>query len=932
MAIHRPILKKLSWPASFLKGTVVGRSAVAVSLLLSVLVVGMPVNPPALADAAPSAARTSSAVRAQSVNLNDGLIAQKVDVGYAHTCALSNGEVFCWGSNNSNQLGIGTSSLTEVSYPVSVASVSGGFQNSGVTDLMVGDYTSCAIKGGSLYCWGYNQYGQIGDGTTTAAASPVKIPDVAGGFTNSNIEKVAVGTTHICAVRGTTSTAADANDRIYCWGLSMGKRLGHTTTATIGAIDTPKLVAASNGFLNDGTKAISGIALTDSGACAIEGGVVYCWGTGSGELGPAPSGNSATVWDYLATPIASGEISGGNTSIEKIDANFRHACVLKAGIIYCWGENSTGMLGGASPTVRGTAVKIADVASVFTNTGVTSMAVGNKNVCVVKGAVLFCWGSRNDGMLMDGSVGQVSGNVTSATKMEDGEMTNSGLEVGADAVSISYSSGCVTKSAKIFCWGKDNQGSLGLAGLPSYDNATQQQVSHLPRLVLKTTPPTATAISPTSFGVGNTITITGTNFNASTIVWVGASSPTDAQSNICGSIVIRNSGTELECTFASTTTQRSSLYVRNLRQLDADVPFNSYTWTSSTGGGGPVGGGPVGGGNTPTLPTLTGTIEEVAGPGIKLTVPAVASGARLDLIILPSTYTFSPNNADNPVGRLGDADATSVTATSIAWFGPNNTQTRSTRLEVGATYTVSYMQVIFSPRRAVSAETTTTITITGKATSPKSTTGPSTTAGPGVTVTDTKVYTTAAPKKVAAGSAIAVMTPAQAKTRDIETLTPMICVPANDDLVFIKTGRCVAQVVSEKTGKVLRTLSTRVIADEVSELNVGNEIVTLAPIYFAGASSSVDATAIKRLKSIKDRISAAGTVLLVGHSGILMGNTPENQEMSRARAISTRKELQRMGAKGPFYITSAGALAPATTKMTSAAQAKNRRVVIVLIP
>jgi len=86
------------------------------------------------------------------------------------------------------------------------------------------------------------------------------------------------------------------------------------------------------------------------------------------------------------------------------------------------------------------------------------------------------------------------------------------------------------------------------------------------------------------------------------------------------------------------------------------------------------------------------------------------------------------------------------------------------------------------------------------------------------------------------------------------------------------------------------------------------------------------------LQSIKDRISAAGTVLLVGHSGILMGNTQENQELGRARAISARNELRSMGAKGPFYFTSAGALAPATLRMTPAAQAKNRRVVIVLIP
>jgi outer membrane protein OmpA-like peptidoglycan-associated protein len=270
-----------------------------------------------------------------------------------------------------------------------------------------------------------------------------------------------------------------------------------------------------------------------------------------------------------------------------------------------------------------------------------------------------------------------------------------------------------------------------------------------------------------------------------------------------------------------------------------------------------------------------------------------------------------------------------VTFTSITWLSPDGKQTRSTRLEVGETYTVIYRQRIDNPS-ATSSLTITTITITGNVAAETPAETPAVI--PGVTVTDTKVYTKAVPKKVAAGSAIAVMTPAQAKTRDVKTLTPSVCLPANDDLVFIKTGRCVAQVVSERTGAVLRTLRTRVVADEVSELNVGNAIVTLTPIYFGGASASVDARAKKRLQSIKDRISAAGNVLIVGHSGILMGNTLENQEMGRARAISTRNELRSMGAKGPFYFTSAGALAPATTKMTQAAQAKNRRVVIVLIP
>lgn len=227
-----------------------------------------------------------------------------------------------------------------------------------------------------------------------------------------------------------------------------------------------------------------------------------------------------------------------------------------------------------------------------------------------------------------------------------------------------------------------------------------------------------------------------------------------------------------------------------------------------------------------------------------------------------------------------------------------------------------------TPTPTVAPATPTTIALVAK----------SNAAVPGVTVTDAKVYATAAPKKVAAGSAIAVMTPAQAKVNDVVSLTPRICLAAEDDLVFIKTGRCVAQVVNEKTGRVLRALTTRVVADEVSELNVGSEIVTLAPIYFTGGSAVVDAKAKNRLKGLTDRISAAGTVLLVGHSGILMGNTPENQQLGRARAIAARNELRSMGAKGPFYFTSAGALAPATTTMTNEAQAKNRRVVIVLIP
>ena len=105
-----------------------------------------------------------------------------------------------------------------------------------------------------------------------------------------------------------------------------------------------------------------------------------------------------------------------------------------------------------------------------------------------------------------------------------------------------------------------------------------------------------------------------------------------------------------------------------------------------------------------------------------------------------------------------------------------------------------------------------------------------------------------------------------------------------------------------------------------------------APIYFDGGSSELNAAAKARIKSIKAQVSAAGNVLIVGHSGILMGDTPENRALSKARAISTVNGLKAIGATGPFYVTSVGAEDPATTVMTRAAQAKNRRVIIVLVP
>ena len=237
---------------------------------------------------------------------------------------------------------------------------------------------------------------------------------------------------------------------------------------------------------------------------------------------------------------------------------------------------------------------------------------------------------------------------------------------------------------------------------------------------------------------------------------------------------------------------------------------------------------------------------------------------------------------------------------------------------------------LVAPTTTTTAPATTTTTTT---TAPVTTTTvPAQTESiPGVTVTDTKIYSRP-PESVASSSAITVLSRTQNKTSDITTRTPAVCLPNDDELVFIDTGRCIADVVNAKTRQVLRSLRTTVVASDVSELNVGNEIVTLAPIYFENGSPTVTEKGRATLGKLKTKISAAGSVLVVGHSGTRNGNTPENIALSRSRALATVATLRAIKAGGPFAIAGVGAGDPVGSGQTEESQAKNRRVVVVLIP
>ena len=145
-----------------------------------------------------------------------------VAAGSHHTCAVTTaGAVLCWGSNYSGQLGDGTT--TDRHAPTAVSSL-----GSGVVAIAASTSHTCAVTdAGALWCWGWNAFGQVGDGTNTNKHVPTPVSGL-----GSGVASVASGWAHTCA-----RTTAGA---LLCWGRNDSGQLGDGTT-----IDRPTPTAVS---------------------------------------------------------------------------------------------------------------------------------------------------------------------------------------------------------------------------------------------------------------------------------------------------------------------------------------------------------------------------------------------------------------------------------------------------------------------------------------------------------------------------------------------------------------------------------------------------------------------------------------------------------------------------------------------------------------
>jgi hypothetical protein len=226
-----------------------------------------------------------------------------------HQCATDiTARLFCWGPNDHGQLGevsVAASDVPVLVAPLLHAPIDRVFTGSSSSG---GDFTCALTSASTVYCWGANEVGQLGNGTTAPSASPVWVPLPE----SEQFLALSLNNGGACAL----SRAGDA----YCWGQNTAGRFGIGTTED--PVLTPTLVTGGLNWHQ--------VALADDRACGIEeGGRVYCWGGQPLWLGIGADTNTIAPLPVINAPL-----------MDSVTLSAWHQCGLTtANVTYCWGAN-----------------------------------------------------------------------------------------------------------------------------------------------------------------------------------------------------------------------------------------------------------------------------------------------------------------------------------------------------------------------------------------------------------------------------------------------------------------------------------------------------------------------------------------------------------------------------------------------------------------
>lgn len=326
-----------------------------------------------------------------------------------HTCSIdaTTAGLRCWGYNLTGAIGDGTT--TDQGTATNVSGL-----GSGVEGVATGDRFSCAVlTTGGVKCWGYNGFGQLGDGSTTDRHTPVDVSGI------TNAIQVVAGGDHACALLN--------DNTVKCWGINTYGELGDGSTTNS---STPVTVSG----LSNAMYISAGMTFT----CALMlNATVKCWG----------DNNNGSIGDGSTTNRSTPTIVTGLTNVWKLSSGGYHTCVVTTtATVKCWGANDFGELGDGT---------VVDKTTAFTFPGVASAAqvsVGIWGTCILYATgALECIGFNSSAQLGDGS----TTNRTSLTAV-------SGLGSGVSFVTKGTAVTCASLTAGgVKCWGYGTHGEIG---------------------------------------------------------------------------------------------------------------------------------------------------------------------------------------------------------------------------------------------------------------------------------------------------------------------------------------------------------------------------------------------------------------------------------------------------------------------------------------
>jgi alpha-tubulin suppressor-like RCC1 family protein len=258
-----------------------------------------------------------------------------VSLGAEHTCAIVTTTVYCWGNSLYGETGLGTIG-TKTTYATVVINAD-GTPFTGVSEISAGFRHTCAVKSGNVWCWGLDLQGQLGDDALRAnKTNPVQVVK-SDGSTLSDVTHVSSRGFHTCAM-----TSAG---EMWCWGYNEFGQIGDGTTlaGTVGSnITPPGRTRAVQVLQSAGTPltGVTAIAVGYNSSCALISGAAWCWGLNDkGQLGDGTTTNRLYPVQVImtnGTPLA---------NVDSISSGGQHTCAVANQKALCWGDNSAGQLG-----------------------------------------------------------------------------------------------------------------------------------------------------------------------------------------------------------------------------------------------------------------------------------------------------------------------------------------------------------------------------------------------------------------------------------------------------------------------------------------------------------------------------------------------------------------------------------------------------------